>query len=97
MERSLDEIMDSQSSMLNRLDKSASENRDQIRRFLEKQQLAAIERLNAHDVPYLVIDHRQLIQNPESVARQVAEFLSLDADTQAMAQVIDPALHRERV
>lgn len=97
MDRSLDEIIESQTSMLNRLEKSASENRDQIRRFLEQQQQTAIERLKVHDIPHLVVEHRQLIQNPEVVAEMVAKFLDLDADTQTMSQVIDPSLHRERV
>ena len=45
---------------------------------------------------WMTIRHRALLERPETVAREIAAFLARPERAEAMAAVVDPALHRER-
>jgi hypothetical protein len=97
MTRELDEILASQQSMLERLKREGAHlGDDELKKVLERQQNQAKRLAAGHRVPLLEIDFRNAIDAPVEVARQVAEFLELDLDTAAMAEVIAPELYRER-
>ena len=40
--------------------------------------------------------YHRVVSQPEAVAEELARFLGLPLDTAAMAQAVDPALHRQR-
>jgi hypothetical protein len=96
MNRDLDEVVASQASMLKRLDRQGSSlDAAQLKPLLQQQLARAAALCQAHQVPVLVVEHREAIENPAAVAQRVAEFLGLPLDRKAMAAVVDPTLHRE--
>jgi hypothetical protein len=59
---------------------------EQVRRLL----------LGRSNCDVLYVDHRQALDAPEQVARQICEFLGESLDTAAMAAEVDTRLHRNR-
>ena len=47
-------------------------------------------------VEILYINHREVIEHPEQVAKQVAKFIGKPLDVKAMASVVDPQLYRNK-
>ncbi len=47
-------------------------------------------------VEILYINHREVIEHPEQVAKQVAKFIGKPLDIKAMASVVDPQLYRNK-
>ena len=96
MDRDLDEVLRSQSRMLERLGRPAA-SPDVLRGVFSKhladvrRWIAAQPNVTALDVPYAGTVARPLEQ-----AERVAAFLGLDLDAAAMAAAVDPALYRER-
>ena len=43
------------------------------------------------------VDHRDVLLHPEEMAQEVNAFLGGALNPLAMARVVDPALHRQRV
>jgi len=97
MLRALDEVLDSQRAMLQRLDKKASTDDDHMS-VLFIGHIASTRRLLARrpEFEVLYVRHDQVLAGPTLQARSVAAFLRRELDTDAMADVVDPALHRSR-
>lgn len=51
---------------------------------------------NLPNVEFLWIQHRDVIEDPMSVAIEVCVFLDQDMDLNRMATIVDPSLYRER-
>lgn len=97
MNRDLDEVVASQTSMLQRLERQGSSlDAEQLKPLLQQQLARAAALCQAHQVPLLAVQHRDVLKDPSGVAAQLADFLGLTVDTTAMAAVVDPSLHRER-
>ncbi len=97
MWRDLDEMLASQGKMLKRIGKQgANVTDDQLQSLLVKQHEFALARLDAHQVPWLLIDHAEAIAEPQKTARKVAEFLNRPLNIRAMSETVDTSLHRER-
>lgn len=94
MERAMAEILESQSTMLERLGKDRPKG-DVSRGYLQ-QVRAAKTWINAHGIPGLSVDYAALVHAPETVLPQLAAFLGVPEKLDAMRRVIDPALHRAR-
>jgi predicted negative regulator of RcsB-dependent stress response len=47
-------------------------------------------------VEILYVNHRDVIKDPETVAKQVADFIGLPMDIEAMASVVDANLYRNK-
>jgi LPS sulfotransferase NodH len=94
MERPMPEILESQSTMLERLGKDRPKG-DVSRGYLQ-QVHAAKTWINAHGIPALSVDYAALVHSPESLLPQLAAFLGVPEKLDAMRRVIDPALHRAR-
>lgn len=95
MERDLVEIMASQAAMLRR---RAADTR-QLESFADLvRSLSAFKRWVRYQPNFrcLAVDHRQLLDAPRPHAARIAQFLELDLDARAMADAVDPALHRQR-
>ncbi len=98
MRRDLNEVIASQSKMLERSGKrGAALSSDALTKVFEGQ-LAKVDAWIASrpNVQSLDIQHRTLIQNPTEVSQQIDTFLGAGMDTQAMAAVVDPTLYRNR-
>lgn len=48
------------------------------------------------NINIIYIEHRQAIEQPSSVAQEIAQFLGKPLDIQAMCDVIEPNLYRNR-
>ncbi len=96
--RDLDEVLASQASLLRRAGecgagKPAAEltqvfqtQLTQVKRWLESQP----------NIEILYLDHARAIADPREAARRVCDFLGMELDQSAMAEVVDPALYRQR-
>lgn len=98
MLRDLDEVLRSQTRMLQRLDAPdrgppASAMRGHFQQHLERLRrwLAGAEHMDV-----LYCEHRALFDNPEPLVEQIVQFLDRPLDKPRMLQRIDPSLWRHR-
>ena len=99
MLRDMDEILASQNEMLKRRGTAGNATGDAAMRkhfeaHLKKVQAWLAERKNFR---VLYCEHRELLREPAAHAHRVADFLGVALDGQAMAQAIDPSLHRNQM
>ncbi len=99
MERNLDEIVRSQLKMIERLKGEKKE----YRYFQLKNHLTIhLHRIKQwisrqSNIQVLYVSYHDLIDNPEQIVWQVAEFLNIPPNKiPAMVKVIDPSLHRTK-
>ena len=100
-ERDMEEVLDSQQSMLmrrNQLPSGATPERRQVLKDEYVRMLGRVKAMLAErpDTQLLVIEHRNVIANPAVAAQQVNRFLDGVCDAAKMAGVVDAALHRNR-
>ena len=98
MERHIQEVLDSQRKMLERSGQQAQAADDGL---LAEKFEAHLKKVSAWiqrqpNVDSLYIGYREAIQDPLSKSLQVSEFLEKKLDVNAMAQVVDGSLYRNR-
>jgi hypothetical protein len=97
MERDLEEVLASQSKMLDRRGETNETDDASMTELYEgnldkvKFQLRFRECFDTHFVHY-----RQAIENPRAAAQALRDFLDLPLDVDAMAAVVDRSLYRNR-
>ena len=97
MQRDIKEIVSSQNRMLGRLDEKGGDIEEERLRELSLQQALSANRLIlGHRNALLPVSYASALENPEKVARQVADFLGMELDISAMVAAVDPSLHREK-
>ncbi|MDX1438293.1 MAG: hypothetical protein R3284_00170 [Rubricoccaceae bacterium] len=97
MQRSIDEILSSQSAMLDR-DGRTSGDRGVLRRAYERQLSQAKAWINHQEkATGLEVSHLQAMSDPSGVAAVVNAFLGGNLHEDAMASIVDTSLHREKV
>lgn len=97
MQRPIEEIVRSQSRMLGRLGKETSDLADeQMAAIMRNDAHAAGSLLSIHKHAVLPLQYADVIADPRAATAAIAGFLGLDLDEPAMAQAVDPSLHRER-
>ena len=97
MDRDVDEVLDSQNHMLERLQQQAADvERDRMKQLLQQQVGRAIGLCRAHRVPILVVSHSRVLAQPAETAQEIAAFLGTALNLEAMTKVVDRNLHRER-
>jgi tetratricopeptide (TPR) repeat protein len=94
MEREMQELLDSQATMLARLDKQVPAG-DVSRAYLQQVRHAKTW-LNGHGIPAISVNFRELVHDPGQVLPHIAAFLGTESKIGAMRAVIDPDLHRTR-
>ena len=96
LERDIKEILQSQSTMLDRDGRSAADH-DTLRRAY-KRQIAGAQAWAGRQkhAEMLTVAHRDALTNPAAVAARVNSFLGGSLNESAMAEAVDPSLHRER-
>jgi hypothetical protein len=98
MQRPLPEVLASQDQMLKRRGKyKEGVDLAKIADLFEKQ----LHEVDAwlEDKPYVKVSrvpYHEVLSNPESVAQNLADFLEISLNVQAMIQEVDPALYRNR-
>ncbi len=93
MERSLAEVLASQSKMLDHLGEE-NESEDERMEDVYTEHLRHVKfmlRYRRH-FDTLVVEHRRALTEPEVVARGINDFLGGGLDVEAMAAVVDPTL-----
>ena len=98
MKRDLDEVVRSQDIMLDRSGKGGGGlSGDRIKQIFETQLGKVGAYLEQHgNFRVLYVNYNQAIADPSGTVRDVNEFLGGRLDTQAMRQVVEPALYRQR-
>ena len=94
MERDLEEILTSQSSMLTTLGKKEPSG-DVSKAYLQQVRHAKTW-LNGHGISALSINYHDLVHRPQESLPELAHFLGIPDQIPAMLNVIDPTLHRAR-
>ena len=95
MEREMEEILDSQDSMLARLGKPTRPGAD-IAKAYRQQVRHAKSWLTGRGIPALSVSYADLVHRPDSALPPLAAFLGVPHRLAAMRAVIDPSLHRAR-
>lgn len=98
MQRDLNEVLGSQNLMLNRLQKKTTAISEQRLRKVFSLQLK-----QTHDwleqrqnIQTLFVNYNDVVENPDSTAEQVADFLGGALTVSAMSDIVDPTLYRQR-
>ena len=98
MQRNLDEVVRSQDVMLKRQNKKGGElTPGRIKQIFEAQLRQVRAHVHQHpNFRVLDVNYNEVIDNPTSAVRTVNEFLGGGLNPEAMLQVVDPALYRQR-
>ena len=97
MQRNIKEIVSSQNRMLDRLEKQGGDIEDnRLQEIFMQQAFVAGQLVLGHGNPLLPVSYASAVEDPEKVARQVAEFLGMELDIAAMVAAVDSSLHREK-
>lgn len=96
MRRDLTEVLASQRKMLDRRGE-ADDTSDERMMELWQDQLWRVNYLLRHapQFEWVELEYREALQNPEAAAARIAELVD-GLDERAMAEVVDPALYRNR-
>ena len=96
MERDLEEVLQSQETMLRRMNRQPAPTAEMLaayRLHLEKLQEWLTSR---PDISVLQVNYKHLIEQPETKAKHICEFLGRNLDLGAMSSSIDTELYRNR-
>lgn len=97
MERDLNEVIASQTAMLRRKGRSPTLPADRLTVAFQSQVQQAKAFLNQRpDTGLLILNHRELIGQPEAAARRISSFLGRALDIEAMTARVNPDLYRQR-
>ena len=98
MKRKLEEVLASQSVMLERLQKKGGNAADdQMRKLFEAELNKAYQWIEQQpNFQILYVDYNELLKAPAPAVESINKFLGGDLDAQAMLQVVDPSLYRQR-
>lgn len=98
MMRDLDEVIASQSRMLQRLSEGERTTADPaaLRRVYSRQLSTAAMLLRRRGIPSIAVRYRDCVEQPEKVALRLNRFLGRHGDTSPMSAVVDTKLYRER-
>ncbi|MGJ8655268.1 MAG: alkaline phosphatase family protein [Akkermansiaceae bacterium] len=94
MERPMEQVLLSQSSMLVKLGKEAPKG-DPTQGY-RQQVRAAKAWLLTRNIPAMSVDYPTLVKSPDSLLTELVAFLGCPEKVEEMREVIDPKLHRQR-
>ena len=95
--RDLDEILASQSKMLDRRSEASQTEDERMKELFEGDVWRARYLLKRQpQFDWMELHYRDVLADPESQARKMNNFLGLDLDVEKMATVVDPDLYRNR-
>ena len=95
--RDLDEVLASQAKMLDRREESSDTEDERMKELFERDIWRAQYLLKRQpQFDWIELHHRDFLTEPEAQARKIRDFLDADLDIVKMAEVVDPALYRNR-
>lgn len=99
IERDLDEVLASQKTMLDRMQRGSDKFSDTQIQAAYSRQLAMVKYWLAHNPNawVLYVRHRDVIRDPGRVAESINRFLGGRLNVEAMAGVVDASLYRQRM
>lgn len=98
MRREMDEVLASQRKMLQRLGKPTDGVSDEMMATMFRKQLAKFEEWIAAQPNFKVLEigYNQLVDDSDELVASINDFLGGDLDVEAMREVVDPSLYRNR-
>ena len=97
MDRDISEVMASQKSMLERLGNSEEEiDQNRMGEVFKQQARFALTALKLHGHSVMNVGYSNVVEDPQSAANRICEFLDWDLDPNRMAAAVDPSLYREK-
>lgn len=98
MNRDLAEILVSQKKMLERAGQTSSDKADQILADKFKMHLYKIKQWvnNQPNIDILQVHYGDAIDHPRQFCKEIAQFLAVPLDIDAMTAVVNPTLYRNR-
>jgi len=97
MDRDMDEILRSQSKMLERSGKAGARlSTEQLSKVFQGHLQRTENFVQSAGYPLLHVAHRNCVEKPSDVARVVNEFFGGNLDEAAMAATVDASLYRQR-
>jgi hypothetical protein len=97
MDRDIDEVMESQDKMLERMNMGGGKlENERLAEIFHQQVGFSLNLLKLYKIPYLQVSYQETIEDPKLTAERVAGFLQQELDINAMASSVDPALYRQR-
>ena len=98
MERDLSEVLRSQQKMLEHREEESGPEDEKMREvYVEHLRHVRFMVGYRRHLDTLFVSYREVLADPEPHARRLDEFLGGGLDWRAMAEVVDPALYRNRV
>jgi hypothetical protein len=97
MRRAIEEVLASQSQMLNRAGKASAGDEKKLAAAFEAQMTETVESMRRQpNFRVLQMPYKNLLDAPLREAERVIDFLSVSLNGNAMASVVDPSLYRQR-
>jgi len=94
IERDIEEVLDSMDKMVGEKDNKRDETREV---FLKFNKIAKKLMQERNDIDFILVNHRDLLTNPEPTINKIIEFFNIDKDKkQAMISAIDQKSYRNR-
>ena len=92
------EVLASQRKMMERRGESEDDIPDQIMANIFQKHLDETDEWlkKQSNIRTLYISYNGTLDDPETSAEKIAEFLGLELDIEKMMQVVDPSLYRQR-
>jgi hypothetical protein len=94
MRREIEEILRSQEKMLN---KDQSSEREKFSTIYNIHIQKTYQFFEGNNIPYLDVNYKNLIHNPEVELTKLIDFLELDKKWQDLASVVKPDLYRNKI
>lgn len=91
--RDLDEVLSSQEKMLG---KDQQDQREKLKTIYETHITKSKHFLEANHIPYLEVQHRDLLTQPDESLGKLIDFCQWDTTIDQLKQVIDASLYRNR-
>lgn len=97
MNRDMDEILNSQTSMLERLKKEGGDiENSTLAEIYENHIRAAIHLLKVHHQSILLANYREIVADPGATAEKICKYLGRNLNIEAMIAAVSPELYREK-
>lgn len=94
MRREIEEILRSQEKMLN---KDQSSEREKFSTIYNMHIQKTYQFFDSNNIPYLDVNYKNLIQNPEEELTKLIEFLELKIKWQDLEGIVKPDLYRNKI
>ena len=98
MQRKIMEVLASQRKMMERRGEPEDDIPDQVMAGIFQKHLEETDQWlkNQSNIKTLYVSYNETLDDPETSAEKITEFLGRDLDIEKMMQIVDPTLYRQR-